>query len=92
MRSETLAILNLLDTFGMQRKDFFADLAPLLVEEKFYTAEDVAARYSVTEQTVRNWAKDKKLVPTIKVGGGCLRYSASDLAEFEKKHPGSGEK
>ena len=90
MRSETISILNLVDSLPMGRKGFFQDLAPLLVEEKFYTAEAVAERYSVTEQTVRNWARDKKLVPTIKVGGGCLRYSASDLAEFEKNNPGRG--
>jgi hypothetical protein len=91
MNAETVAILNLVDAMGC-RSAFLRDIEPLISEVKFYTAEDVAARYSVTEQTVRNWAREKKLVPTIKVGGGCLRYSSSDLAEFEKKHPGSGEK
>ena len=92
MKSETLAILNVLDALGISRKDFFEDLRPLIVEEKFYTAEDLAVRYAVSEQTIRNWAREKKLVPSIKVGVGCLRYSASDLAEFEKNNPGTGGK
>jgi DeoR/GlpR family transcriptional regulator of sugar metabolism len=91
MNAETIAILNLLDAMGC-RTAFLRDIEPLVSGNKFYTAEELAERYAVSEQTIRNWAKEKKLIPTIKVGIGCLRYSSSDLAEFEKKHPGSGEK
>lgn len=91
MRSETVAILALVDAMpNFSRADFLHDLEPLVNAGRFYTAEELAERYAVSEQTIRNWARDKKLEPTIKVGQGCLRYSAAELAEFEKNNPGKG--
>jgi hypothetical protein len=73
---------------GYSRDQLLADLEPLIASKKFYTTQELAERYEVTIQTIKNWTKDKKLVPTLKVGDGCVRYSAADLAEFEKKFPG----
>lgn len=89
MRSETTAFLIMADSItGYGRNQLLADLEPLITAKKFYTTQELAERYEVTIQTIKNWAKDKKLVPTLKVGDGCVRYSAADLAEFEKKFPG----
>lgn len=89
MRSESTALLIMADSIpGYGRDQLLADLEPLIASKKFYTTQELAERYEVTIQTIKNWAKDKKLVPTLKVGDGCVRYSAADLAEFEKKFPG----
>jgi hypothetical protein len=89
MRSESTALLIMADSIpGYSRDQLLADLEPLIASKKFYTTQELAERYEVTIQTIKNWTKDKKLVPTLKVGDGCVRYSAADLAEFEKKFPG----
>jgi hypothetical protein len=89
MRSETTAILNLADSIpGYSHDQLLFDLEPLISAKKFYSAEELAVRYGVTEQTIRNWAKDHKLVPDLAVGKGCVRYSAAVLAEFEKNYRG----
>lgn len=85
MRSETTALLVMADSIpGYSREMLLADIEPLIAAKKFYTVKELAERYEVTVQTIKNWASDKKLVPTLKVGDGCVRYSAADLAEFEK--------
>jgi transcriptional regulator with XRE-family HTH domain len=91
MKSETVAILNLIDAMpNFSRAEFLADISNLVQPIKFWSAEELAERYGVTEQTIRNWERDKKLVPSLVVGAKCVRYSASDLAEFENKYPGKG--
>lgn len=69
---------------GYSREILLTEIEPLIAAKKFYTVKELAERYEVTVQTIKNWASDKKLVPTLKVGDGCVRYSAADLAEFEK--------
>lgn len=89
MHAMTNIILNMAESipdFG--RDKLLADLEPLITAQKFFSAEELAVRYGVTEQTIRNWAKDKKLVPDLTVGKGCVRYSAAVLAEFENKYRG----
>jgi uncharacterized protein YjcR len=76
---------------GYSRNQLLADLEPLVKAGKFYSCEELTERYGVTIQTLKNWAKDKKLVPDLKVGAGCVRYSAALLAEVEKKHRGKEE-
>jgi DNA-binding XRE family transcriptional regulator len=89
MNAETLAILNFVDAMGC-RSAFLRDIEPLVNENKFYSAEELAERYGVSEQTIRNWARDGKLEPDLKVGAGCLRYSSAVIADFEAKHRGKG--
>lgn len=85
MRSETAAFLIMADSIpGYSREILLAEVEPLIAAKKFYTVKELAERYEVTIQTIKNWASDKKLIPTLKVGDGCIRYSAADLAEFEK--------
>lgn len=88
MQSETNIILSLADALpGYGRDRMLEDLEPLIRAKKFFTVQEVAERYGVTVQTVKNWAKEK-LVPSLRVGEGCVRYSAADLAEFENKYRG----
>jgi hypothetical protein len=91
MRSKTLLILELVDAMSDYDRDaLLQDLEELLARKKYYTTEELSDRYSVTIQTLKNWEKDRKLVPDLRVGAGCVRYSAAVVAEFERKHPGKG--
>ena len=51
--------------------------------EKFFTSEEIAARYSVKTTTVWEWIRRGEL-PAIKIGK-LYRIRASDLEEFEQK-------
>lgn len=89
MRSETTAILNMADAIpGYSRNQLLADLEPLINQQRFYSTKELTERYGVTVQTLKNWEKDGKLVPDLRVGDGCVRYSATLLAEFEDKNRG----
>ena len=89
MRQETVAILAMADAVeGYGRETLFADIELLIAEKKFFTSAELAERYAVTGQTIANWEKDNILCPDLRVGKGCVRYSAKVVAEFEKNHPG----
>lgn len=91
MRSETHLILELADTMsGYGRECLLADVELLIAQKKYYTTEELSDRYGVTIQTLKNWEKDQILIPDLRVGKGCVRYSAAAVAEFERKHPGKG--
>lgn len=91
MRPETVAILALADAWdGFGREALLKDVELLIAQKKYYTCDELAVRYGVTIQTLKNWEADGKLVPDLRVGKGCVRYSAAAIAEFEKKHPGKG--
>lgn len=51
--------------------------------EKFFTSEEIAARYSVKTTTVWEWIRRGEL-PAIKIGK-LYRIRADDLEAFEKK-------
>lgn len=92
MRGETVALLNLADAIpGYSRDALLKDVEILIAEKKFFTSDELMSRYGVTFQTLKNWEKDGKLVPDLRVGKGCVRYSAAVIAEFEKNNPGKGE-
>ena len=87
MRSETLAILTLADGIpNFSRQQLLKDLEQLIKQGQYYTTAEVAQRYAVTKQTILNWEKSARLVPSLRVSDGCTRYSSADLAEFEEKH------
>jgi hypothetical protein len=89
MRAETVAILAMADAMENYGRDaLLKDLERLIALKRYYSCEDLSVRYGVTIQTLKNWEKDEKLVPDLRVGAGCVRYSAAVVAEFEKKHPG----
>lgn len=48
----------------------------------FYTCKEVADRYSVSEDTVWRWIRNKKIL-AVKIGG-TYRISAEALEQFEK--------
>lgn len=80
-------ILSLADTIpGYSRAQLLADLEPLITPQKFYSVEELAVRYGVTTNTIRNWEGAEMLKPDLQVGKNCVRYSASNLAEFELKY------
>ena len=76
---------------GYSRNQLLADLEPLINQQHFYSTKELTERYGVTVQTLKNWEKDGKLVPDLRVGDGCVRYSATLLAEFENKNRGNKE-
>lgn len=89
MRGETVALLNMADAIpDYGREALLQDVELLIAQKKFFTTEELSARYGVTIQTLKNWEADKKLSPDLRVGKGCVRYSAAAVAEFEKNHPG----
>lgn len=91
MRAETIALLAVADSIqNFGREQFLKDLEPLIAQKRYYTCEDLAVRYGVSIQTLKNWEGDLKLVPDLRVGKGCVRYSAFVVEDFEKKHPGKG--
>lgn len=91
MRAETLALLNMADAIpGYGREALLQDVELLIAQKKYFTIDELATRYGVTTQTLRNWEKDEILIPDLRVGKGCVRYSAAAVAEFEKNHPGKG--
>ena len=57
------------------------------IKTKFYTIKDVAQRYCVHENTIRNWQKRKLLKASINIPGArsIVRFSEQDLFDFEKK-------
>lgn len=52
---------------------------------QFYSIDEVARRYNVHANTVRNWTAKGWLDCALKVGDGTLRYAESDLLDFEKR-------
>lgn len=50
--------------------------------QKFYTPEDIADRYCVSQQTVWRWIRQKKL-PAVKIGK-LYRIRPEDLSLFEQ--------
>jgi hypothetical protein len=89
VRTETLALLNMADAIPNYSRDIFLDeIETLVARRKFYTCEELTHRYGVTVQTLKNWEKDEMLIPDLRVGKNCVRYSAACIAAFELKHPG----
>lgn len=91
MLAITAAILGMADAIpGYSREDFLKDVELLIAQKKFYSCEELSERYGVTIQTLKNWEKDQILIPDLRVGKGCVRYSAAAVEKFEKAHPGKG--
>ena len=89
MRVETVAILGLADAMkDYGREALLSDLESLILSKKFYTCEELSVRYGVTIQTLKNWEAAEILMPDLRVGKGCVRYSSGTIAEFEKNYPG----
>lgn len=89
MRGETVALLSMADAIpGYGREKFLQDVEELIMQKKFFTCEELSARYGVSVQTLKNWEEAERLVPDLRVGKNCVRYSAAVVAEFEKNNPG----
>jgi excisionase family DNA binding protein len=90
MKAETVLLLKLADTMsGYSSNALIADLAPMVLENRFYTTAQVAERYGVSKQTVRNWIDSGEMRVSLSMGdGGAVRISSADLAEFETNHAG----
>ncbi len=54
------------------------------MDEKLYTCEEIAERYTIKIRTVWDWIRSGKL-PAVHVGR-LYRVRESDLAEFEQKN------
>lgn len=85
MKAATLTVLQVADlVVPGGRNAFLDDIVPLVADRKFFSTEDVAERYSVSIPTVKYWRQAGKLVPTLKVPGGSVRYTLADLQKFEQ--------
>lgn len=51
--------------------------------DRYYTVEEVAARYKVHEDTVRRWYRERDL-RIVKLGDRSVRIKQSDLVRFER--------
>jgi len=51
------------------------------INNKYFTAEEVAEVLKVTTESVRRWIRDGKL-KSVKLGGRYIRVSQADLDEF----------
>ena len=80
----TVKLLDIADMlFPRGRDEFLDDVMPVLKDRHFYTTEELAERYRVTPNTIKNWRAQGKLVPSLKIPGGSVRYSPADLHNFE---------
>ena len=87
MTQSTLAILALADTLVKGgRQALIQDLADEIAARKFFTSEDVAARYSVSKACVKKWRETGILEPCLRVANGTVRYSLADLQKFERTY------
>lgn len=87
MNAWTAQLLSFADMIpGYSRKKLFDDIIPLLKEEKFMTQQDMMERYQVSLATIKKWCDEGKIVPSLKVPGGTVRYALSDALIFEKNY------
>ena len=49
----------------------------------FYTSKDLAARFNVSDQTLRNWERDGKIPAAGRTPGGHRRYTDEHIARIE---------
>jgi predicted DNA-binding transcriptional regulator AlpA len=83
MREQTVALLALADAIiPGGRQELLKDLRPLLNADRFYTPHQIAEMFGMSLSTVRNWSTTGKLVPSIKVDNGTVRYTQEDIDRF----------
>lgn len=68
---------------GYGRDALIMDIKPFVREKMYFTQKEIAARYKVTLDCVKQWCRAKKLQGTLKVPGGTVRYTLADLERFE---------
>ena len=54
------------------------------VNERFLNSKDLAERYGISPQSIRQFAREGKLPPPLKIGG-VQRWSEADILAFEEK-------
>ena len=87
MTAQTAAILNLADAvLKGGRQALIAELADELATRKYYTADAVAERYSVSKEAVKKWRENGMLTPSLRISNGTVRYSLADLERFERAY------
>lgn len=55
------------------------------VQHAYLTTEEVAARYRVSANTIREWAANN-LIPSVRTPGGRYRFVAKTLDDFDRKN------
>ena len=61
-----------------------------MIEDTWYTVEEIAQRLKVTDQTVRRWLKDGDLVGTNFSGRTGWRIREQDVNDFLARRAGAG--
>jgi len=69
---------------GYGRDALIMDIKPFVREKVYFTQKEIAARYKVTLDCVKQWCRGKKLCGSLKVPGGTVRYTLADLDRFEE--------
>lgn len=58
-------------------------VAEIAADERLLTAEQVAQRLSVTEQTLAHWRSTGRVhLPYVAISRRCVRYREADVVEF----------
>lgn len=60
---------------------------PLSPETLYLSVDDVAARFSVSTDTIWRWTRLGKFPKPVKIGAGTTRWRMSDLLAFEATLP-----
>ena len=55
-----------------------------MIEKRWLTDREVAARYSVSRITVWRWSRTGHLPAPYKIGPNTSRWSAEELVEFDR--------
>lgn len=69
---------------GYGRDALIMDVKPFVREKLYFSQKEIAARYKVTLDCVKQWCKAKKLQHSLKIPGGTIRYTLADLDRFEE--------
>lgn len=93
MHTATTAILTMIDGIGYpgyNRETLLHDLEGMISVQRFFSTEEVAARYGVSPKTIEVWRKNKTLEPDLRLGQNLVRYSLKALVDFENRsNPGN---
>lgn len=58
---------------------------PIPPETLFFTVEQVAARYSVSTESIWRWTRLDRFPRPVKLGSGTTRWRLSDLLDHDEK-------
>lgn len=80
-----LIIFQIADTMpGYGKEMLLSEVKPFVREKIYFKQQEIADRFKVTLDCVKQWCKAKKLQHSLKVPGGTIRYTLADVEQFEE--------